>query len=219
MLEIAQAIDKIYCINLDSRTDRWQEVTARFEVVGIADYVTRVSAFMDVDPRIGCQRSHVQCVKDAIENNFKNILIFEDDVQFVETNVPNFSEIVSFLQNNKKWELFYLGGSPMYPAWDKKGNIFRSRFYHTHAYIINRRAFAKILRCGLPIDVWLSLNTISFGVYPVYAVQGASYSDIRKQDLSHLQDAFINKYEKLVRPNILKRWWNYFVLHYFKKSL
>jgi hypothetical protein len=215
MLDLVRYVDKVYCINLDSRKDRWAEATSRFEEIGIADDVIRVSAVVSDDPREGCRLSHVQCVEDAIENNFENILIFEDDVLFLKENAPNFKEILSFLQDNEKWELFYLGGSPMYPAWNRKGNIFRSRFYHTHAYFINSRAFDNILYCGMPIDVWYSLNTVSFGMDPIYAVQGVSYSDIRKEELTHLQNSFQNRYDKLVQSNFFMRWWNYFQLHYW----
>lgn len=35
--------DKIYCINLDSRTDRWERTQTEFEKVGIENRVTRTS--------------------------------------------------------------------------------------------------------------------------------------------------------------------------------
>ncbi len=36
--------DKIFCINLDSRPDRWKQVQKEFDKVGILDRVERFSA-------------------------------------------------------------------------------------------------------------------------------------------------------------------------------
>ena len=218
MQALAHFVDNIYCINLDSRKDRWQEAASSFGALGTAEHVSRVSAVVKGDPREGCRLSHIWCINDAIEKGYTNILIFEDDVLFLEKNAPEFDQVISFLQENNQWELFYLGGAPMFPAWNWQGNFFRSRFYHTHAYMINSRAFEKALKCGLPIDVWYSLNMVSFAVNPIYAVQAVSYSDIRHQELSHLQDSFQNRYAKLVQSNLFMRWWNYFKLHYWSRN-
>ncbi len=217
MRNLIQFVDKIYCINLDSRKDRWQEVSARFEKLGIADYVVRVSAVVDEDPRIGCRDSHVQCVADALANNYENTLIFEDDVAFIENNTPDFQRIIKFLKKDEKWDLFYLGGSPMYPASFQNEHVFKSRFFSTHAYVVNKRAFNKIQLAEYPIDFWYSFNTISYGLSPLYAVQAPSFSDIRKKELVHIQDSMNHRYDKLVYANVAMRWWNYFQLHYWSR--
>ncbi len=218
MEEIVQFVDQSYCINLDSRPDRWREVSLRFKEIGIDKSVKRVSAVTHDDPREGCRQSHIRIVEEAIERGYENILIFEDDVLFIEENRPDFIELKAFLRQNEKWELFYFGGSPVFPARKRKGCIFRCRFYHTHAYIINERGYDKVLRSGLPIDVWFSLNTVSYGFYPLYAVQGPSRSDIQNKDLHHLKDSMLNRYEKLVEANTLKRWLNYISLHYLNSK-
>lgn len=219
MRELAQFVDQIYCINLDSRKDRWQEVVGRFEVLGISENVKRVSAVMDKDPRIGCMHSHVQCVADAQKNKYNNILIFEDDVDFIEQNKPDFQGIIESLEKDRKWDLFYLGGAPMYPASFRSKHVFKSRFFSTHAYIVNKRAFDKIQLAESPIDFWYCFNTVSYGLYPLYAIQGASYSDIRKEELAHIQASFQKRYDKLVQSNRFMRWWNYFDLHYISRFL
>ena len=38
--------DKIFCINLDSRPDRWEQVQKEFDKVGILDRVERFSALI-----------------------------------------------------------------------------------------------------------------------------------------------------------------------------
>lgn len=212
-------VDAAYCINLDARTDRWFEVTQRFAALGVEKQVKRVSAVVAEDPRKGCRQSHLRIVEQAQAENYRNILIFEDDVLFLDEHEPDYAEIITFLEHNREWDLFYLGGSPMYPAMNRSGSIFRSRFYHTHAYIINERAYSRIHGCGLPIDVWYSLHLRSYGIYPLYAVQGSSVSDIQNRELTHLKESMLNRYDKLVRPNVAVRWWNYFYLHYLYNYL
>ena len=64
-------VDAIYCINLDSRVDRWGSVTGQFDQAGLLDAVNRVSAIVEDDPREGCLKSHFACITDAIRNNFE----------------------------------------------------------------------------------------------------------------------------------------------------
>ena len=50
--------DKIYCINLDSRPDRWKECLEEFKKIGIDDIVERFPA-AELTPGIaGCTKSN-----------------------------------------------------------------------------------------------------------------------------------------------------------------
>jgi len=64
--------NKIYCINLDRRSDRWEKVSKEFESIEIYDRVERFSAFeLDIfeDKRrnacYGNHTSHAKCIKNA----------------------------------------------------------------------------------------------------------------------------------------------------------
>ncbi len=210
-------VDKIYCINLDSRKDRWQQVTHQFEKVGIVDYVERISAIVDKDPRKGCLDSHFYCINDSIKNGYENILIFEDDVYFVDFDCEILAEAINFIVHDLHWDLFYLGGNVMYPAKFVYKHVFKTRFFSTHAYIVNQRAFKKILRASIPIDKWYAWNTVSYGLYPMYATQDETFSDIRGKVIANLEESFNRKYDLLVKPNVLLRWVNYLRLHYLAK--
>jgi GR25 family glycosyltransferase involved in LPS biosynthesis len=217
MNELFDFVDKIYCVNLDSRKDRWEQVTHQFTQIGIVDSVTRVSAIVDEDPRKGCLESHFFCINDAIDNGYENVLIFEDDVCFLSYDSKVLIDVVDYLAGNALWDLFYLGGNVMYPAKFVHEHVFKSRFFSTHAYIVNRRAFEKILNATVPIDVWYAWNTISYGLYPMYATQDETYSDIRQKKMDNLEEAFTRKYDLLVKPNIIMRWVNYINTHYLVK--
>lgn len=210
-------VDKIYCINLDSRPDRWEDVQIQFDRLGIAGEVHRVSGIVDDDPRIGCLESHIACVDDAVRNRFDNILICEDDVVFYPYEASLISEAVSTLKMDSGWDLFYLGGMVMSPARFVSRHVFKARFFSTHSYIINKRAFDKVYAATPPIDIWYAWNMVSYGLYPMLATQAETFSDIRKQVIKNRENSFTRRYELLVEPNLLTRWVNYFRLHYLRK--
>jgi GR25 family glycosyltransferase involved in LPS biosynthesis len=81
--------DHIYCINLDKRKDRWEEVQKEFESVGIADKVQRFSAIENTDGRVGVIQSNLALIKMAKENNWDNIMVFEDDAKL---DFPGYKE-------------------------------------------------------------------------------------------------------------------------------
>ncbi len=217
MKHLLSFADRMYCINLDERPDRWQLVSKEFARVGIAASVTRVAAVSAPDPRLGCLQSHQLCIQEAIENKYENIVIFEDDVCFVDCATDFFADVAAFLQQDTRWDLFYLGGNVMYPARFVHRHVFRSRFFSTHAYVINKRAFHACMRAEVPIDRWYAWNTVSYGLYPMYATQETTYSDIRGQVIGNLEEAFGRKYDLLVKPNIVMRWVNYVRTHYLTK--
>ena len=136
MFDINTYFDNIYCLNLDSRKDRWQKMEAKFKILGIG--AQRFSAIdgnsiddsefekimvkanpeglvgRDRDVKgvfgnkfaLGCLLSHLKIYNDAKEKGFKRILILEDDVLFAE----DFSERIQKIQD-LKWKMIYLGAT------------------------------------------------------------------------------------------------------------
>jgi len=77
-------IEKIIYINLDCRSDRRAEIENEFARMSIpADSVMRFPAVENtIHPFIGCTESHLQVLKLARRNGYKNVLIMEDDFSF-----------------------------------------------------------------------------------------------------------------------------------------
>ena len=203
---IAEHFDKIYCINLKHRTDLWQESLAEFEKLGIADSVERFEAVNKQPGIIGCTKSHYEIIKKAKENNFKNILIFEDDVEIVQENAADLiSQALQQLKDrNITYDMFYLGGN----LTGKKNMSYRiddnlaklDGCKTTHAYAISSAAYDYVLNAyddldwdnpwnwsqgnqnRFNIDKWYTMNLQSrnntYGVYPCVADQRHSYSDL-----------------------------------------
>jgi GR25 family glycosyltransferase involved in LPS biosynthesis len=125
--------DEIYCTNLDSRLDRWTQVSARFLEHEIcvrrfsaadgnsADLVrefsiirTRLAEARKSEPKylknsraLGCLISGMQIIEDAIRKGHQKILLFDDDVVFHR----GFEGILSSMANLPHWKLLYLGCS------------------------------------------------------------------------------------------------------------
>lgn len=103
--------DRIYCINLDKRPNRWELSQKEFDKIGILDKVTRFSAIEDSNPEKGCFESHMECIFSAKKDGLNNVLIFEDDVAFLKCyEEKKFEASLNILKKQEKWEFFYLGG-------------------------------------------------------------------------------------------------------------
>ena len=77
-------IDYVFYINLDRRTDRRDHIESTFRRYGIDKY-ERFSAIPDDFGIVGCTKSHQAVFKLAKERGYKNVLIFEDDFEFLVT--------------------------------------------------------------------------------------------------------------------------------------
>ncbi len=102
--------DAIYCINLDFKTERWQEMQKRFQQLHIEKRVRRFSAVETIEnPHIGCVLSHRQIVEKAKLQGLNNVLVLEDDAIFLDDiNLHLQRSIKELIQQN--WKVFYLGG-------------------------------------------------------------------------------------------------------------
>ena len=99
-------IDKIVYINLDHRTDRNEHMKHMTHTFG--DKVSRFSAVKTPYGLIGCCISHIMILKDAIEHNYNNILVLEDDAMW-----NNFEQGYQLLRNlaSNPYDVILLGGS------------------------------------------------------------------------------------------------------------
>lgn len=112
--------DKIYCINLDRRPDRFEKCQIEFEKIN-AD-VVRIPA---IDGKLvykagmsisvgayGLLLTHIQILNDVIANKYERILILEDDASFIDGFNDYFNEKISSLPDD--WDLLYLGGNNVF---------------------------------------------------------------------------------------------------------
>ncbi|MDZ7842415.1 MAG: sulfotransferase domain-containing protein [Gammaproteobacteria bacterium] len=193
---LLNTFDAIFCINLDHRPDRWEHALSQFNALGVGHKLERVPGIVLSKPALGCCFSHIKCVELAIERGLESILIFEDDVLFDFSLPPEILErAVSELTVRSDWELFYLGGRRVSRGKKVANNLYATRLFSSHAYAINARAFRKILTATPAIDVWYSKNCQSYCVYPMFATQMESYSDVRKTMVDWKTSDFLTSYK------------------------
>lgn len=212
-------VDNIYCINLDKRTDRWEECQSEFKKLNIQNSVNRFSA-VDMSPGIaGCTRSHYEVIKLAKEKQFKNVLILEDDVVF---NTDIFTYILNntfdqLKSKNLKYDMLYLGAN-LTGNGNKlidKNLAKLSTAKTTHAYIVNSSIYDYIIDSYYNID-WnyeynwshenpnrMNIDVFyvkkiqkmgnTYGTYPSIADQREGYSDIIKLNSNYKLSTTYNK--------------------------
>jgi len=98
--------DKIFCINLDKRVDRWNHFEKQSNKFNISEY-ERISAVdgdtIDVSQypskfmkgEIGLLLTSINVFEKAIELNLENFLIFEDDC-LINENILELDSYFSF---------------------------------------------------------------------------------------------------------------------------
>ena len=103
-------VDKFIYINLDHREDRRKIMETFFEKGKIPlDKVVRFSAIRTpMNGGLGCLRSHTECLRMAKQNNWKNVLILEDDLEWLdfESEYPKLEELTRL----PKWDVIMLVG-------------------------------------------------------------------------------------------------------------
>lgn len=196
--------DKIYCINLDRRPDRWAECQAEFEKLNLI--VERVSAIdgtkLNNNTRLkngalALSLTVYNIITEAIENKYNKILILEDDIEFTE-NINVFSEEISSLPED--WDLLYFGGNHNIHVGSSQPIKINEHFrklhntYSTHAIGINSSGFKLIdekLKTDIKeIDVLYAEIQKTNNVYcfnKLLATQRNSFSDIENMTVNYKQ--------------------------------
>ena len=93
----------------------------------------------------GCMLSHYECIYNAYQDGFKNILIFEEDF-YTLGKFPTQTELNAVPSDAS---LIYLDRSQQCPDWDEERiNDYVTRVgysYNNHAYIVTRKGMKEIL--------------------------------------------------------------------------
>lgn len=106
-------IDHIFYINLDRRPDRREEIEGELSKYGLSEKSERFTAIDRPGKGIvGCTYSHLEVIKLAKERQYKNVLILEDDFQFINTKEVFESKLEHFFteykNKNKKYDVLML---------------------------------------------------------------------------------------------------------------
>lgn len=179
-------IDGVFVINLDHRTDRWEEFQVATRNVIPAEKLRRLSGCLGRElpgfgrrpwfgggkrdktwaGRAGCLISHRRALLEARARGWHTVLLLEDDAKFS----PAFGDVAAALSatlQEQDWQICYLGFTePWWPV-RQLAELGAGAALHqvhgcttTHAYIVREAARDWILE-HLPdeTNVWLWLAT------------------------------------------------------------
>ena len=139
-------IDGILYINLSHRKDRKQMILKnlednRFDMCK----VQRIDAVLnELCGHIGCGESHVKALETAIANNWKNVLILEDD--FVFTRQPSYIHDTITKLMSIKWDVVLLAQGHKQLA-DSQYSFLKKIIYctTTSGYIVRQHYYKTLL--------------------------------------------------------------------------
>jgi glycosyl transferase family 25 len=149
-------IDKIVYINLKHREDRRRDIYEEFEKYDFPrDKIERFEAFSTPGFGIlGCGKSHLEVLKLAKVNQWKNVLILEDDFQIVvskEELNQSFEYFFNNIANQHSWDVLMLaynitGNNHKTESFQNDQMIGRIRYAQTaSAYIVNSNYYDTLI--------------------------------------------------------------------------
>jgi GR25 family glycosyltransferase involved in LPS biosynthesis len=179
-----------YVINLDERKDRLELAKKEFNKIGITP--KRFSAIKHEIPWMGCLQSHIAILKEA-QRLKQNVLIFEDDVQFI----GDYNNVIDKALNElskMNFEMFYLGGNVLKDVYQTTEHLGRLQHAQsTHAYGV-AYSFLETLIPFLEsntyiLDVLYADHVIPYAqcyiTIPMVAIQRTSYSNIENMEMTY----------------------------------
>jgi glycosyl transferase family 25 len=131
-------IEKVVYINLAHRSDRKEQVEKELSIFP-PEKIVRFDAIKHDEGGIGCSLSHAAVLELAIQNNWKNVLIVEDDLQW--TNFEKASQLLENLVRNPFDVIMLSGYFVSYNTETYKLN----KSSATTAYLVNNHYFQTLL--------------------------------------------------------------------------
>lgn len=206
-MKLNDFFDKIYCINLDRRPDRWKECELEFQKHNLS--VERIPA-IDGNPDnlsmkmkmphqenkpgiIGCNLSHLKVFKKALQDGANTFLVLEDDIVFCDDLETQFEKCHKQLPDD--WKMIYFGGS--HRGEKNVKQITENVYQITHTFTTHCQGMKKEMlqhaidtmsQLGQPADWFYADWQKVFKTYafvPHLAWQRASYSDIEKAHVDY----------------------------------
>lgn len=149
--------DKVYCINLKEREDRWQDCLKNFERYDLKNFerIEAIKVNGDIHPKrkgqIGCALSFAKCFEQIKKNNYKKVLIFEDDFTFKYNKNQTFEKLNLALQElPENWDSLFLGGTlindyGIFPIQKHSDNLLKLQSAHClHSVAFSEKGVNKI---------------------------------------------------------------------------
>lgn len=202
---IIDKIDHIYYINLDERKDRLENILKQVKLLDKESIkTTRISAIKNDIGAIGCGLSHIKTLEDAKKNNYKQVIILEDDFEFI-LDKDEINKILDYFLNEvNEYNICLLAGN-IYKVSKYKKFIYEAiNIQTTSGYLIHEK-FYDILIDNFKNSVEKMISNYKYGeseidvswkklqgkdkqfyiINPRLGKQISGYSDIEKRHVNY----------------------------------
>jgi hypothetical protein len=134
----------IYCINLDSRPERWADFQKAFDPLGLK--YERFPAIRGPTGIDGCRDSHLAVVQKAKDLKLPWVCVMEDDCEPYPEFAEEFPKILETIWKTPNWYLFQGGGMEYTSISRIHNQLLRiEKWACTHFMIIHSRAYDTLL--------------------------------------------------------------------------
>jgi GR25 family glycosyltransferase involved in LPS biosynthesis len=222
------SIDKIYIINLVHCTDRKARIENQLKLANVTNYeifngivpnidmLNTFPNFCKTSPEherlnmLGCLLSHISIMKLAINNNYDNIIVLEDDCQILDNNFLNKAEI-GLKSLSQNYDILYLGANHKHNALKKiNDNLYQTRGANgTFAYCISKSFMEELVKpynYKFPIDIhWRKFNKMRDSKFYCLIPHAINIYDC----VSTISECQTNYAKTILNSqNILTQWFN-----------
>jgi hypothetical protein len=181
-----------FCISLESASERWERMEARFKYFGME--ATRWNAstpntltdsfyeYLNAGQR-ACAQSHINIWRHIVQNGLYYSLIIEDDAKFSKRWKEKLSDIKNQINNDPNWEAIFLNVSD--PINPKNQWVKVQEQYLTGAYILSYKGakhLLEIFKDGYGSSDWMTTRLQTYGnsysYFPWLVIQEGNESTI-----------------------------------------
>jgi len=197
-----QHIEKVLVINLDRRTDRWDQMQQTLRQLGVPEEkIVRIRAIEDENSVLGRTHSHLQALIQAQQQGWRNALVLEDDALLLTQakHITALNRLLTSLEH-LPWEVVLLGarvrnGKPLKSL---PGMIHAADCEKVCAYLVNASSYSALIGqmqsdpASLLESRWRTLQAHGkwLAFYPSISYQRAGFSDIERQQTDNIRYYF-----------------------------
>jgi hypothetical protein len=181
---IWQAFDKIYCISLSNRPDRYERARSEFAGVGLLDLVEFVIVEKHPeDSERGIYESHLTCLRAGLAAGAEKIAVFEDDIVFTRFSAKRLQRAIRFMESSRDWAAFFFGCFVNSSRKTQFPSVIKINYRcMAHGYVVNRDFALRLVDTewrGVSYDDFLRSIAADrfYSIYPSFAFQSDSPTD------------------------------------------
>ncbi|HZZ77393.1 MAG TPA: glycosyltransferase family 25 protein, partial [Gemmataceae bacterium] len=118
-VDVSRLVDRVVCLNLDRRHDRWKAFVGGlpqpwpfprpqpYRAIDVKK-CPPPDWFIHEAGQWGCYRTHARAIEDALNDGIDSLLVFEDDATFRGDFLGHLRNFLAEVPDD--WELLFLGG-------------------------------------------------------------------------------------------------------------